>query len=118
MPFNKFFSWIIKKRVHQIELFKSYPHDVQRDVFEDLIQQAYKTEFGSKHQFDRISNYTDYKNKVPLQSYEDLEPFVDRLKQGEQNLLWPNEIKWFAKSSGTANAKSKLIPVSKESLEN
>ena len=117
MPFNKFFSWIIKKRVHQIELFKAYPHDVQRDVFEDLIQQAYKTEFGKKLQFDRISNYTDYKNAIPLQSYEDLKPFVDRLKQGEQNLLWPNEIKWFAKSSGTSNAKSKLIPVSKESLE-
>ena len=117
MPFNKLFSWIIKKRVHQIELFKKHPHDVQREVFEDLIQTAYATEFGRKNRFDRITNYTQYRAAVPLQTYDQLKPFVDRLKAGEQNLLWPNEIKWFAKSSGTSSGKSKLIPVSKESLE-
>ena len=117
MPFNKIFSWIIKKRVHQIELFKSYPLDVQRDVFEELILRAGKTEFGSKHQFSKISDFNRFKNEVPLQTYKDIKPYVNRLKEGEQNLLWPNEIKWFAQSSGTSTGKSKLIPVSKESLE-
>ncbi len=117
MPFNKLFSWIIKKRVHQIELFKAYPHDVQRDVFEDLIVSAASTEFGKHHSFESISDYNDFKKAIPLQDYEDLKPYVERLKNGEQNLLWPSEIKWFAKSSGTTSDKSKLIPVSKESLE-
>lgn len=117
MPFNKIFSWIIKKRVHQIELFKSYPLDVQRDVFEGLILRACKTEFGTKCGFSQISDFESFKNDVPLQTYNDIKPYVDRLKEGEQNLLWPNEIKWFAQSSGTSTGKSKLIPVSKESLE-
>lgn len=117
MPFNKIFSWIIKKRVHQIELFKSYPYDVQRDVFEDLIQFSYNTEFGKQHSFNKISSHRDFTKAIPLQTYEDLKPYVERLKDGEQNLLWPTEIKWFAKSSGTTSDKSKLIPVSKESLE-
>jgi len=117
MPFNKIFSWIIKKRVHQIELFKEYPIDVQRDVFQELIQSAYATEFGKKHSFQHISDFKDYQKAVPLQTYDDLKPYVDRLREGEQNLIWPSEIKWFAKSSGTTSNKSKLIPVSKESLE-
>ena len=117
MPFNKIFSWIIKKRVHQIELFKSYPFDVQRDVFEELIQSAYVTEFGKKHSFSKISNHKQFRESVPLQYYEDLHPYVQRLKAGEQNLLWPSEVKWFAKSSGTTSDKSKLVPVTKESLE-
>lgn len=117
MPFNKIFSWLIKKRVHQIELFKNYPSEVQRDVFQDLITAANATEWGKKHRYRSIQSYRDFSTNVPLQQYEDIVPYVQRLRQGEQNLLWPSEIKWFAKSSGTTSAKSKLIPVSKESLE-
>jgi len=117
MPFNKLFSWIIKKRVHQIELFKEHPIDVQRDVFQELIQSAFLTEFGKQHRFRDISEFKDFQKAVPLQTYDDLKPYVDRLKEGEQNLLWPTEINWFAKSSGTTSNKSKLIPVSRESLE-
>jgi len=116
VPFNSIFSWLIKKRIHQIELFKQYPIDVQFDVFEQLITTAKDTEFGKQHKFKSIHSYKEFKNNIPLQSYEDIKPYVNRLKQGEQNLLWPTEIKWFAKSSGTSGDKSKFIPVSKEAL--
>lgn len=116
VPFNSIFSWLIKKRIHQIDLFKQYPIDVQFDVFEQLITTAKDTEFGKQHKFKSIHSYKEFKNNVPLQSYEDIKPYVNRLKQGEQNLLWPTEIKWFAKSSGTSGDKSKFIPVSKEAL--
>ena len=116
VPFNSIFSWIIKKRIHQIDLFKQHPIDVQFDVFEQLITTAKDTEFGKQHKFKSIHSYKEFKNNIPLQSYEDIRPYVNRLKQGEQNLLWPTEIKWFAKSSGTSGDKSKFIPVSKEAL--
>src|SRR5690606_10507674 len=115
---NSVFSWLIKKRIHQMELFMKYPINVQTELLHKLLQDAKNTEWGKKHGFSNIVNYNDYVSKVPLQTYEDIEPFVQRIKQGEQNILWPTEIKWFAKSSGTSTGKSKFIPVSKESLEN
>ena len=117
MPFNSIFAWIIKKRLHQIDLFRKYPLEVQHELFERLILMARYTEFGLKYNFDDISTYDDFRKQVPLQEYEDIEPWVDRLIAGEQNLLWPTETKWFAKSSGTTSSRSKLIPVSRESLE-
>lgn len=101
-----------------MELFMKYPINVQTELLYKLLQEAKHTEWGKKHDFANISNYNDYIAKVPLQTYEDIEPFVQRIKKGEQNILWPSEIKWFAKSSGTSTGKSKFIPVSKESLEN
>jgi len=117
MPFNSIFSWLIKKRIHQIELFMKYPVEVQTEQFQKLISTASETEWGKKFGYSSIHNYNDFKNRVPLQDYESLKPYVDRLLKGEQNLLWPNEVKWFAKSSGTTNDKSKFIPVSREALE-
>jgi len=115
-PFNSIFSWLIKKRVHQIELFKQHPFDVQREMLSELLSSASNTEFGLKHNFSKIGSYDTFKKFVPLQTYEDLNPYVQRLLEGEQNILWPGEITWFAKSSGTTKSKSKLIPVSKQSL--
>lgn len=63
-----------------------------------------------------IRNYEDFKSRIPVQTYEEIKPYVERLRAGEQNLLWPSEIRWFAKSSGTTNDKSKFLPVSKEAL--
>jgi len=117
MPFNSLFSWIIKKRIHQIELFKKYPIEVQQELLIDLIKQAKDTEFGKQHHFEAIYNYSDFNNRVPLNDYDTLKPYVDSLFKNEQNLLWPTDIKWFAKSSGTVSHKSKFIPVSKESLQ-
>jgi hypothetical protein len=117
MPFNSIFSWIIKKRIHQIELFKQYPFDVQDEVLMTLLDRAKDTEWGKKHNFSSIRNGADFNKNVPLTDYSILEPYVERLFKNEQNLCWSSEIKWFAKSSGTTTGKSKFLPVSKESLE-
>ena len=117
MPLNSLVSWLIKKRLHQIELFIKYPKEVQREVFTDLIRTASDTEWGKLYNYATIDSYQAFQEQVPIQSYEAIKPYVDRLKAGEQNLLWPTEINWFAKSSGTTSGKSKLIPVSKEALE-
>jgi len=94
-----------------------YPIDVQNELLQKLVYEARNTEWGIKHDFKNIKNYNNYINKVPLQNYESLQTLILRIKQGEQNVLWHSEIKWFAKSSGTTTGKSKFIPVSKESLE-
>jgi hypothetical protein len=114
---NSIASWMLKKRMHQIELFVKYPHEVQRDVFLKLIRQAKDTEWGTRHGYNSIKDYSDYQNRVPVQDYESLKPFIERMRKGEQNILWHSEIKWFAKSSGTTSDKSKFIPLSQESLD-
>ncbi len=113
---NSFFSWIIKQRIHQMELFIKYPIEVQNELLMDLIKTAKNTEWGKRYDFKSIKSYQDFKERIPLQDYESLQQDILRIKQGEQNVLWPTEIKWFAKSSGTVTGKSKFIPVSKESL--
>ena len=114
---NSIASWVLKKRLHQIDLFRKYPHEVQNECFSKLISAAKDTEFGKKYKFSKIKNVNDFRKSVPIHDYEDIKDYILRIKHGEQNLLWPSEIKWFAKSSGTTNDKSKFIPVSKESLE-
>lgn len=117
MPFNSIFSWLMKKRVHQIDLFRKYPYDVQRDVFRTLISKAKETEWGKQYDYASINSIKDFQQRVPLQEYDHVKPYVDRLIKDEQNLLWPTPIKWFAKSSGTTTERSKLIPVSREAIE-
>ncbi len=114
---NSFFNWVIKQRIHQIELFKKYPNEVQRDVFTRLISEAQNTEFGKKYKFSSIKSYNNFQEQVPFSTYEELFPYIERMMKGEQNVLWPTNINWFAKSSGTTNAKSKFIPVSQEALD-
>ena len=114
---NSIFTWIMKKRMHQIELFIKYPHDVQDEWFQTLISSAHHTEWGKKYDYSSIYNQDQFKERVPIQNYESLKPYIEKMMNGEQNVLWPSEIKWFAKSSGTTNDRSKFIPVSEESLE-
>ena len=114
---NSILTWVMKKRIHDIELFVKYPHDVQREIFDGLLRKGASTEYGRKYGFSEIKNLQDFKRNVPVVSYEDIFPLVERLMEGEQNILWPSEITWFAKSSGTTNARSKFIPVSPEALE-
>ena len=101
-----------------MELFIKYPIDVQEELLFRLLQSAKDTEFGRKFDFSSINTYKDFASKVPIQQYESIEPLIERCRKGEQNLFWPTKIKWFAKSSGTTNAKSKFIPVSDEAIEN
>jgi hypothetical protein len=114
---NSIFTWIMKKRMHQIELFIKYPYDVQDEWFQTLISTAQHTEWGKKYDYSSIYNQDQFKERVPIQNYESLKPYIEKMMSGEQNVLWPSEIKWFAKSSGTTNDRSKFIPVSEESLE-
>jgi hypothetical protein len=114
---NSIISWVNVKRLHQIELFKKYPVDVQAEIFSRLIEQALRTTWGIQYGFDSVNSIKEYQARVPLNDYEDLNPYIKRLREGEQNLLWPTEIKWFAKSSGTTSDRSKFIPVSNEALE-
>jgi hypothetical protein len=114
---NSILTWVMKKRIHQMELFMKYPHEVQDEVFKKLVGTARDTEFGRKYAFEDLVNYDDFKRRVPVHTYEQLFPYISRLMAGEQNLLWPSEVKWFAKSSGTTNARSKSIPVSPEALD-
>ncbi|MCM4154101.1 hypothetical protein DHD05_21125 [Arenibacter sp. N53] len=115
--FNSIASWLLKKRYHQIELFLKYPEEVQDEVLHQLLSFAEDTEIGKKYDFESITNYETFIERVPVVSYEEVEPMIERSRRGEQNIYWPTTIKWFAKSSGTTNAKSKFIPVSSEALE-
>lgn len=114
---NSIASWVLKQRIHQIELFLKYPHEVQNELLLGLVRQAEKTVLGEKYGFESIKNYAAFAERVPISSYEELEPLIERTRQGEQNVFWNEPIKWFAKSSGTTNAKSKFIPVSNAALE-
>ncbi|MDF3078942.1 MAG: auxin-responsive promoter family protein [Sphingobacteriaceae bacterium] len=107
----------MKKRIHQIELFIKYPEDVQEEWFQHLISTAQHTEWGRKYRYDSIFTQTEFKNRVPVQNYDTLKPYIERMLRGEQNVLWPSEVRWFAKSSGTTSDRSKFIPVTDESLE-
>ena len=80
---NSFFNWIITKRIHQIELFKQYPHEVQKEVLHRLIADAKNTEFGVKHQFRNIKSYSEFKNQIPVSTYEEFFPYIDRMMESK-----------------------------------
>jgi hypothetical protein len=104
-------------RLWRIEAWKSHPVDSQREVLQDLITSAQYTEFGRKYNFSRLFDIKDFKKSVPIHEYEELKPYIRRIMDGEQNILWNTPVSWFAKSSGTTSDKSKFIPVSDESLQ-
>ncbi len=114
---NSVLSWLMKKRFHQIELFMKYPHEVQQELFKKLMTSARNTEWGLQYDYKSIGSPEKFRERVPLNDYDSLKPYIERLRKGEQNILWNSEIKLFAKSSGTTSDKSKYIPVSQEALE-
>ena len=121
MPFsfiNTVASWMLKKRIHQIELFEKYPLDVQNEELKKLIQISKNTEFGKQYEFSSIDSYETFKERIPSFTYEEFFPIINKTINGNQNIFWPEKIKWFAQSSGTTNSKSKFIPVSNSSLDN
>jgi hypothetical protein len=103
-------------RLWQIERWVLDPVAVQREVLQDLVTSAQYTEIGRKYGFSKLFTVKAFKEAVPIHEYEDLKPYIQRIMQGEENLLWNTPINWFAKSSGTTSDKSKFIPVSEESL--
>lgn len=115
---NSVASWFLRKRFQQIEYFMTHPHEVQDTLLMSLISKAKNTELGKKYGFSSITSYADFTKQVPVTTYEEYHAYIERSRNGEDNIFWPTPIKWFAKSSGTTNAKSKFIPVSQEALEN
>ena len=91
---NSVFTWFIKKRIHQIELFMKYPNEVQKEWFEQLISEAETTEWGRKYHYKDITNLRHFKERVPVQNYDTLKPYIERMLKGDQNVLWPTEIRW------------------------
>ena len=103
-------------RLKKIEQYANQSEALQQHVMKRLIGLAARTEWGRKYDYATIHTYQDFHDRLPIQTYEEIKPYVARMRQGEQGLLWPSKIQWFAKSSGTTNDKSKFLPVSRESL--
>lgn len=103
-------------RQKAIDLYAVKPAEIQDKVFRHLISKATDTKWGAQHQYAQIQTYHDFQQQVPVQTYEEVKPYVERMRQGESDVLWPGKVCWFAKSSGTTNDKSKFIPVSKDGL--
>lgn len=114
---NSFLSPYLKKRIASIKYFMDNPMECQLNILKDILLKSKNTVYGKKYNFQEIDNYEDFKNRVPLVTYEEYQPLIERARQGEKDIIWPGKIEWFAKSSGTTNAKSKFIPISKENLE-
>lgn len=114
---NTLLGWFTQKRLSQIDYFKANPIKVQRDTWQELITRGKSTEYGKRYGFDSILTPEQYRERVPVVSYEDISGDVRRMMEGESGILWPEETRWFAKSSGTTDAKSKFIPVSPSALE-
>ena len=110
-------SRLARLRMWRIESWMNNPVAAQREVLQDLVTTAQYTQFGHQYNFENLFNIRDFKNTVPVREYDDFKPYIERMMDGEENILWPTPVKWFAKSSGTTNDKSKFIPVSEESLK-
>lgn len=104
-------------RMWRIESMMMNPVAAQREVLQDLVTSAQYTEFGRRYRFSELFTVKAFKQAVPIHEYDDIRPWVERIMQGEQQVLWNTPVHWFAKSSGTTSDRSKYIPVSDESLE-
>lgn len=110
-------SQLARMRLWRIEAWVQHPIASQREVLQDLVTSAQYTEFGRKYGFSSLFSTRDFKNAVPIHEYNDLKPYIQRMLEGEEHILWNTPVRWFAKSSGTTSDKSKFIPVSEESLQ-
>lgn len=115
MNSTKVIGKLFTSRQKATDLYATQAEAIQERVFQKLIQTAAPTEWGKKYDYARIRNYTDFQ-RVPVQTYEEIKGYVDRMRHGEADVLWPGKVRWYAKSSGTTNDKSKFIPVSKDGL--
>lgn len=113
---NGLFNQLMKWRMRQVRYMMQHPHQVQERWFRELVRAGSFTEWGSRYGYTSIRRPEEFRERVPVSDYEALVPWIERLMKGEERLLWPTPIRNFSKSSGTTNARSKFIPVSKESL--
>ncbi len=110
-------SRIARMRFWRIENWSHQPGAAQREVLQELVTAAQYTEFGKKYHFNKLFTLKEFKKNVPIHEYDDIKPYIMRMMEGEENVLWNTPITWFAKSSGTTSDKSKFIPISEESLQ-
>ncbi len=103
--------------MRELEQHQTHGEQLQRDVLRHLLTTARNTEYGRQHGFATIKGYDDFVKLNPVNTYEELKGAIDRMRHGEHDVLWPGRVKWYAKSSGTTNDKSKFIPVSSEGLQ-
>eukprot|EP01132_Coremiostelium_polycephalum_P000578 gene578-723_t len=113
---NRSFNWIIKQRLSRLQHAIENPIDVQSNLLCALLQKGKSTAYGQHFHFNQIITQQQFKEQVPICTYEALYPYIEKILKGQNNILWPTSIKWFAKSSGTSNDRSKFIPVSAEAL--
>ena len=109
-------SRLARFRLWRIDNWVANPVAAQREVLQDLVTSAQYTEFGRKYNFSKLFSIKEFKKNIPIHEYDDIKPYILRMMNGEENILWNTPINWFAKSSGTTSDKSKFIPVSDESL--
>ena len=116
MAFNSAFSWFIRRRMHHIDAVRTMPISLQRQLFQQLIHISRETSFGREHGFGEVRYLRDFRKRVPIRTYDQIQPWIDRAREGEANVLWPGQTKWFAKSSGTSSDRSKFLPVTEDAL--
>ncbi len=104
-------------RIWRIDNWTNHPVAAQRAVLQDLVTSAQYTSFGKKYNFSQLFTLKDFKKNIPIHEYDDIRPYIIRMMEGEENVLWNTPVSWFAKSSGTTSDKSKFIPISEESLQ-
>ena len=105
-------------RRRELERYINEGEEMQHEILQYLVKRGKDTEYGRKYLFSTIKNYNDFAQNIPLNTYEELKGYIDRMRHGERNILWPGQVKWYAKSSGTTNDKSKFIPITHEGLQN
>jgi len=113
MSITKIAGLAFKARQKDLERHYTEPLLLQQEVLRRLVRQGCATEYGRSHGFDSVRGYDDFAKASPVNSYEELKRDIDRMRHGERDVLWPGTVKWYAKSSGTTNDKSKFIPVSR-----
>ncbi|WBO86660.1 GH3 auxin-responsive promoter family protein [Hymenobacter yonginensis] len=113
---NGILSWAVQRRLASIYHFRDNPMEVQHTVLKELLHTARTTEWGRRYGFADRPTAGEFARRVPVSSYEQLVPDLERVMRGEADVLWPGRVQWFAKSSGTTNARSKYIPVTREAL--
>lgn len=114
---TKTISLLFRSRQEKIERFAQEADVIQRKQLHALLTAAGQTEWGRKYEYQSIRLYEDFRQRVPLQTYDDIKPYIKRMINGERNVLWPSAVRWYAKSSGTTHDKSKFLPVTPEILK-
>ena len=117
MSITRLIRPIFAPRIKKLEAYATQAEDIQMSVLRRLVTEARDTEWGRQHHFAEIQTYEQYAATTPLTNYDDLKTYIDRMRHGECDVLWPGRVQWYAKSSGTTNDKSKFIPVSKQELK-